>query len=293
MLNKKVLILGANGMLGKDMVQTFYENGFRNIYYSISKSNIYCKNKFSFAQKILLKIDKKIDSKLEKLSKYKFDIIINCIGVVKPRIIENNSDSVYKAILVNSIFPHLLRKNFPRIKIYQIATDCVFSGNKGKYDEDSIHDAEDVYGKSKSLGEVRSNNFFNLRCSIIGREINNQYSLVEWLLSQKNNNLKGFNNHNWNGVSTIVFSNILCTIIKHKINIPNILHIIPKNIINKYTLLKLLNTKFENNNIIESFTSANKIDRSLNTKYLKLNDKIWKKSMFKKRLMIKEIINFI
>lgn len=293
MLDKRVLILGANGMLGKDMVKAFYENGFRNIYYSISKSNVYCENTFTFAKKIYLNVDKNINLNLKKLSNYKFDILINCIGIVKPRIIENNPESTYNAILVNSIFPNLLSKFFSKAMIFQIATDCVFSGKKGRYNEDSIHDPEDVYGKTKSLGEISSEKFFNIRCSIIGREIKNKYSLVEWFLSQKNNKLDGFINHKWNGVSTFVFSNILCAIIKQKINIPNTLHLIPKNIVNKYTLLKLLNFKFKNNNIIKSYTPKNKIDRTLDTKYLKLNDLIWKKSIFKRRLTIKEIVNLL
>ena len=34
-----------------------------------------------------------------------------------------------------------------------ISTDCVFNGEKGNYNENSIKNATDIYGKTKSLGE--------------------------------------------------------------------------------------------------------------------------------------------
>ena len=71
------------------------------------------------------------------------------------------------------------------VKIYQIATDCVFSGTVGNYNEMAKHDALDVYGKTKSLGEVNIKNFFNIRVSIIGKELDTKNSLVEWFLSNE------------------------------------------------------------------------------------------------------------
>ena len=47
----------------------------------------------------------------------------------------------------------------PALKVIQIATDCVFDGLKGNYTEDDKHNAIDVYGKTKSLGEVSADNF--------------------------------------------------------------------------------------------------------------------------------------
>ena len=131
-------------------------------------------------------------------------------------------NQVNEAIKVNSLFPIQLSKiiKLKKNKIYQIATDCVYSGEKGNYVEMSKHDALDVYGKTKSLGEVNKKNFFNIRVSIIGKEINTKNSLVEWFLSnKKKEKIFGFTNHLWNGVTTSVFAEVLFTIIDKKINI--------------------------------------------------------------------------
>lgn len=296
MLNKKILILGGNGMLGKDMINAFIKNGFQNITYTtrdkpLNIDNIKNHKKIYFLK---LKIDKNIKSKLKKIDKSNFDIIINCIGIVKPRINQNNLESIKDAITVNSIFPHTLRYIINKnTLIYQIATDCVYSGKTGKYNEISLHDADDIYGKSKSLGEVNAFNFYNLRCSIIGEELKNKYSLVEWYLSNRNKQINGFKDHYWNGVSTNVFSNLICSIIINKIKIPKVLHLVPKNIVSKYNLLKYLENRYRRNVKIKPYISKNPINRTLSTSFEKINSEIWNKSIYSQKKTIKEIVNTI
>ena len=110
--------------------------------------------------------------------------IINCIGKF---ISDNSKEQIYSSIKVNSLFPIELSKyiKLKKIKLYQIATDCVYDGKAGNYDENSRHNAIDVYGKTKSLGEVKDNNFYNIRVSIIGKELNTKNSLVECLYQIK------------------------------------------------------------------------------------------------------------
>lgn len=296
MFNKKILILGGNGMLGKDMVNAFIKNGFKNITYTTRdkplKINEIKKNKNVYFLKF--NIDKNVESKLKKIDKLNFDIIINCIGVVKPRINQNNIESLKEAITVNSIFPHTLRNILNKnTLIFQIATDCVYSGKIGKYNENSLHDADDLYGKSKSLGEVNALNFFNLRCSIIGEELKNKYSLVEWYLSNQNKKINGFKDHYWNGVSTNVFSNLICSIIINKIKIPNVLHLTPKNSVSKFNLLKYLENRYKKNVVIKPFISKNPINRTLSTLFENVNNEIWNKSIYLQKITIKEIVNTI
>lgn len=296
MFNKKILILGGNGMLGKDMVNAFIKNGFKNITYTTRdkplKINEIKNNKNVYFLKF--NIDKNVESKLKKIDKLNFDIIINCIGVVKPRINQNNIESLKEAITVNSIFPHTLRNILNKnTLIFQIATDCVFSGKIGKYNENSLHDADDLYGKSKSLGEVNALNFFNLRCSIIGEELKNKYSLVEWYLSNQNKKINGFKDHYWNGVSTNVFSNLICSIIINKIKIPNVLHLTPKNSVSKFNLLRYLENRYKKNVVIKPFISKNPINRTLSTLFENVNNEIWNKSIYLKKITIKEIVNTI
>ena len=297
-MKPSIIILGTHGMLGWQVLNQFKDSNFNLKCQVRSKKNqrtlvkkLKLNNKISFFNFDLEK--DKIEVLYKKISKN--DIIINCIGKIKPFINENNLNQIEAAIKVNSMFPLLLSKmiKIKNVKIYQIATDCVFSGSDGNYNEMSKHDALDVYGKSKSLGEVNIKNFFNIRASIIGKELDTKNSLVEWFLSnEKKEKIFGFKDHLWNGVSTSVFSQILYTIINEKINIPNNFHLVPKDKVSKYKLMQFLKNYygFKDLKIIRK-NSNNKINRVLETSHKLVNNEIWLKTKYKKKLSIKEIIS--
>jgi dTDP-4-dehydrorhamnose reductase len=297
-MKPSIIILGAHGMLGWQVLNQFKDSNFNLKCQVRSKKNqrtlvkkLKLNNKISFFNFDLEK--DKIEVLYKKISKN--DIIINCIGKIKPFINENNLNQIEAAIKVNSMFPLLLSKmiKIKNVKIYQIATDCVFSGSDGNYNEMSKHDALDVYGKSKSLGEVNIKNFFNIRASIIGKELDTKNSLVEWFLSnEKKEKIFGFKDHLWNGVTTSVFSQILYTIINEKINVPNNFHLVPKDKVSKYKLMQFLKNYygFKDLKIIRK-NSNNKINRVLETSHKLVNNEIWLKTKYKKKLSIKEIIS--
>lgn len=292
---KNLLILGCTGMLGSEVLKVFSESNKFNIFTSIRnyKNIKYLKirnlNKINFFQFDVIKDNIK---KLKKFIK-KDTIIINCIGTIKPNINESDQKSILNAILVNSIFPMRLNDlTSKKNKIYQIATDCVFDGKNNLYSENANHNATDVYGKTKSLGEIVDKNFYNIRASIIGREIKDYNSLYSWFLKQKPYSaINGFKNHLWNGLSTKAFSIVLISIIENKIKIPNKIHICPKNIISKYKMLKLF--KYKNNEKIIKIKSVNakvKIDRTLSTNFKKISNNIWMKSDYGKVPTIEYLI---
>lgn len=294
----KVLILGAYGMLGHKVLSRFLDSDYK----------ILCQTRSKNKKTMLIKklgIKKRIDYIIYDVEKDNFqklenklkngDIIINCIGKIKPYIKDDNNAQIKRAIKINSIFPIQLSDLSIRkkIKIYQIATDCVYNGKKGNYSEDDLHDAIDVYGKTKSLGEAKTRYFYNLRSSIIGQEITSKNSLVEWFKScKKNKFIFGFNDHQWNGLSTSVFSELLFTIIDKKIKIPNLINIIPADKVNKYILMTYLKKFFNFKNLkIKKKNSNSKINRVLETKYKDVNNLIWRNSKYKKTLTIKEIVS--
>ncbi len=299
-MKPNIIILGAHGMLGWQVLNQFKDSNF-NLKCQIRSS----KNKKTLIKKLNLNkrvkffkfdVEKdKIESLFKKISEN--DIIINCIGKIKPFINENDLKQIEAAIKVNSIFPISLSKiiKTKNVKIYQIATDCVFSGDKGNYDENSKHDALDVYGKTKSLGEIDENNFFNIRVSIIGKELSSKNSLVEWFLSNKKKKaIFGFSDHLWNGVTTNVFANIIYTIITKKIKIPNNFHLVPKNKVTKYELMNYLKEHFQYKDLhIIKKNSKLRINRSLDTIHQSVNNKIWLSSKYNKKPNIKEIVSTI
>ncbi|MDO8659000.1 MAG: sugar nucleotide-binding protein, partial [Candidatus Parcubacteria bacterium] len=209
-----------------------------------------------------------------------FDYIINCIGIIKPYCKDTNPIGKRKAILVNALFPHILSTYCKKksVKLMQIATDCAYSGKYGNYDEYAIHDAEDVYGKTKSLGEVYDQNMLNIRCSIIGPELQNNLGLLEWFLHQDDKiPLQGFSNHKWNGVTTLQFAKLCLKIIENNkfsefIKNSNLYHFTPNNTVSKYELLKLFQEVFKKNITVNSAESKNAIDRTLTTKYPQFTD---------------------
>lgn len=285
---KNILILGSGGMLGSQVVQKLKELKNAKVYATFRK-----KKSIKYKNIKFIKFDA---TKPETLSKYKnkFNYVINCIGIIKPYIDEKKCDSIYNATVVNSILPYRLSKIFnkKKTKIYQIATDCVFSGKEGNYKESDKHDCVDVYGKTKSLGEVKTINFYNIRCSIIGRELKNKLSLLEWFIKNPlKQKINGFSNHAWNGVTTKAFGEVIKTIIQKNIDIPKNFHLVPKNIVSKFDLLKILQKKYNRDDIkIVKTNSKESINRTIATIYKNINKKIWKHTLYKKVPTIKELI---
>jgi len=293
---KKILILGSTGMLGSEVLKIFSDLDNYKIFTNLRNLKQKKTFKINNLNKIIFfKFDAKIDN-INKLKRYisRGTIIINCIGIIKPHINENNQDSILNAIQINSLFPNQLSKKFKKNKIYQIATDCVFSGRKGLYNENDFHDAQDVYGKTKSLGEVNNKNFFNIRTSIIGKELNSSKSLYEWFASQKHNaKLNGFQNHSWNGLTTKAFAMIVISIIENNISIPNNIHIMPNDIISKYKMLNLFKNNLKKKIFIKQTIAKVKINRTLSTIYPKIVKKIWLGSKFKRVPKLKDLIKEI
>ena len=292
---KKILILGSTGMLGSQVLRVLQELKNFKIYatYKDNKKISILKNLIKIKSNVtFIKFNVGLFNKI-KLSK--FNYIINCIGIIKPYINEKNQSSILEAIKVNSLFPHQLITNGKKVKVFQIATDCVFDGSKGNYVEIDVHNPLDVYGKTKSLGELKCSNFFNIRCSIIGPELDGHKSLLDWFkFLPLNSKIKGFKNHDWNGITTYAFGKIIYGLIKSNLKIPQTIHLVPKNSVNKFNLLKIFKRLFLRNDIfISPINSKDKINRTLKTTYPDLNKKMWKFAGYKDiptlEYLIKEI----
>lgn len=232
----KIIIFGANGMLG-------------NYIYLILKNN-FIVNKCIREDFDLFKNDW-INLK-DIINNY--DIVINCIGIIP----QKNEENIKKYLTVNSKFPHFLEKIclINNSKLIHITTDCVYNGEKGFYKNSNIHDSKNIYGISKSLGEPLNSTV--IRTSIIGEELNNKKSFLEWVINSKKE-INGYLNHLWNGVTCLQLAKIIELIIKENNFWKGVKNISSPNILNKYQLaVKIRDIYKLKNNIKPYYDIINK-----------------------------------
>ena len=236
----KILILGADGMIGHKIAQSLED--FELILASrksiSSKSIGILKGKMVLHNLITDSLDLLLDSTTP-------DIIINCAGITTRRGVEDN---IVNTGLLNSELPHKLDSwaSLNSKKLIHFSTDCVFSGNRGNYLDNDFADADDIYGKSKALGEVDSPNTLTLRCSMIGRELYNFTELFEWLKKNKNKKIEGYSKVFYSGITTVRMGKILNQILKKNLNLSGIYNI-SSTPISKFDLLVKLSNAFNLN----------------------------------------------
>ena len=138
--------------------------------------------------------------------------MVNCVGIVKQ---DAAAKDPVAGIKVNSLFPHLLAQacSAAKARLIHISTDCVFSGQRGNYSEDNITDAEDLYGRTKALGEVDYGNNLTIRTSMIGRELQGSHGLIEWFLAPARQTVRGFKRAIFSGFTTNALAKIIGDII--------------------------------------------------------------------------------
>lgn len=249
-------ILGSNGMLGGMLKRYLSEQGHEVL--ALGR------------RQLEVDYDDCMYNMLEDsgLKDFGADYIINCIGAIKPTFRGDITNQIY----TNAVFPRELAnwvdaKNgwgeLDNLKLIHITTDCVFDGADGGYVEKSPHNPTDAYGKSKSLGEPE--NCMVIRTSIIGPEWNgNKRSLIEWLLSKRGGKASGYSNHVWNGVTTLELSKCIETIAGNDMYQNGTFHVFSEDI-NKFELLKLMNTTWDLGITLEEVTVPIMVNRTLRT----------------------------
>ena len=258
----KVLVLGASGMLGNAVLKFFSESSGFDVYGSARSSTVLKLLPKKLHSHVLTGIDiESFDSIANLFAVVHPDVVINCIGLVKQLA---EADDPLAAIPINAILPHRLARlcQVGKARLVHMSTDCVFSGSKGMYEEADAPDANDLYGRTKFLGEVDYPNAITLRTSIIGHELAGNRSLVGWFLAQEGS-VKGFKRAIFSGLPTVEIARIIRD---HVIPNPELrgLHHVSADPINKYDLLRLVAQVYEKNiEIIPDNTLT--IDRSLNS----------------------------
>lgn len=190
------------------------------------------------------------------------DVVINAVGVIKQ--LPTAKDPIV-SLTINSLLPHRLAVlcQATRVRLIHISTDCVFSGRKGMYNENDMSDAEDLYGRSKFLGEINGPGCLTLRTSIIGRELGTSSGLVEWFLSKRNERVQGYSRAIYSGFPTLILARIIVEVLEQYPHLTGLYHV-SSDPINKYQLLCLLRDAYRVPIEIEPFPDVD-IDRSLDS----------------------------
>ena len=267
----KIVVLGSSGMLGREVTRVL-QNHNLDVMPTVRSGNLtgtQVRLDFNSGGEVLREFFSRID---------KTDYVINCIGMIKQKFRPENE--IRDSVIVNSILPAQLNSCATEFdfRVIQIATDCVFSGIEGNSCESTPHDASDLYGVTKSLGEITSERYLNLRCSIIGEEEKTNFSLYNWLLSQPMNaEINGYVDHYWNGLTTYSFARIVTGIISEGSFISGTRHVVPADVHTKYKLLQLIsNVNNRQDLVINSHESGTKVDRSLSTEHEDFNTQLWR-----------------
>jgi len=256
----KILILGSSGMIGSAMLQVLSEKTQWDVKGTIRQESIKTLFDPQLANQLIISDDLNSTDVLTNLfDQVKPNVVINCVGITKHQLKGNDPIAL---ISMNSLLPHKLLKLCKEIesRLIHISSDCVFSGGKGAYIESDVADAQDWYGKSKALGEINDLSAITLRTSTIGAELNTQFGLLEWFLSQKNS-CKGYSRAYFSGLPTVVLARVIRDIVIPKPDLSGLYHV-GASCISKFDLLNLIAQIFDKKIDIQEDEQL-KIDRSL------------------------------
>jgi dTDP-4-dehydrorhamnose reductase len=237
----EILVLGGTGMLGHKMFQHLRER-FPGTFTAIRGSlndPLLCNIDLFHSGNVFDRFEATdIPALTRFLSQARPKIIVNCIGVIKQR---SESTNALASILGNALLPHKLAEISSAWdgRIIHFSTDCVFSGRRGHYKEEDPSDAEDFYGRTKSLGELTEPNTLTLRTSMIGRELFSFHSLLEWFLSQNHTSVRGFKRAMYSGTTTNQLAQIVGDLIESRPKLAGLYQITGPTI-SKFNLLSLL-----------------------------------------------------
>ncbi|HVF56487.1 MAG TPA: SDR family oxidoreductase [Pyrinomonadaceae bacterium] len=234
----RVLILGGSGMLGHKLWQNF--SGRFDTYATFRQSAAqYARSGlFDSARSLGHVSAQDFDSVTRALAEVRPRVVVNCIGIVKQ---DAAAKDPFMSISVNALFPHRLAGlcRATGARLVHISTDCVFAGRRGNYSERDASDAEDLYGRTKLLGEVEAEGALTIRTSMIGRELAGAHGLVEWFLSQEGQRVRGFRRAVFSGFTTGALADIIADVIVEHAELHGVWNVAAEPI-NKFDLLSLV-----------------------------------------------------
>lgn len=233
----RILVLGGDGMLGHRLLMHLRDRHevrvtLRQDHDAYAPYGLFTPGNAYYGVNV-----RSTEPLAEVFADFRPDAVVNAVGIVKQRA---SAKEAIPSLEINSLLPHRLAVlcRAAGARMVHLSTDCVFSGKKGMYTEDDPSDAEDLYGKSKYMGEVHEPHCLTLRTSIIGPELSRRKSLVEWFMAQSGT-IRGFRRAIYSGFTTAEMSRIIETLLLEHPDAGGLYHVSAEPI-NKYDLLVML-----------------------------------------------------
>lgn len=257
----KVLVLGATGMLGSAVFRVFSADPSHEVWGTVRAPAALSRFPEKNRRHLLTGVDAlDQDSLVSVFDQVRPQVVINGVGLIKQLA---EADDPLVALPVNALLPHRLARLCGLIgaRLIHVSTDCVFSGRKGRYVEGDPSDAQDLYGKSKYIGELHDlDHAITLRTSIIGHEQNSAHALVDWFLSQQGR-VRGFTRAVFSGLPTVELARVMKDVVLPRSDLKGLYHVAATPI-DKCRLLNLVAAQYRKS--IEIVPDASVvIDRSL------------------------------
>lgn len=262
----RILVLGSQGLIGRTIFRVLSDAPSLKVFGVVRCERVHVASQ-KYSGNIICGVDVLDESKLINAFSYvKPEVVINCVGLTKHK---DNGFQPFQTIKINSLYPHFLSQisKIFDARLIHLSTDCVFSGKRGFYSEADVPDADDLYGRSKVLGEVSYGDSLTIRTSTIGHELDSSSGLLNWFLSQ-NDRCSGYSRAIFSGLPTVVLAEVLRDYVLNNKSIKGLYHIAAEPI-NKYDLLKLIAKQY-NKKIKIEIDDNFEINRSLNSQ--KFND---------------------
>ena len=259
---QKVLVLGVSGMLGNAVLRVFAQRKNYSVVGSARSTGVLRWLPPELREQVICEVDvENADSLVRLFTLARPDVVINCVGLVKQ--LAGAADPL-AAIPINSLLPHRLARlcDVAGARLIHMSTDCVFAGTRGMYSEQDLPDAQDLYGRSKYLGEVDYPHAVTLRTSIIGHELSSAHGLVGWFLAQQAP-VKGFTRAIFSGLPTMELARVMRDFVIPNTDLRGLYHVSAEPI-SKFDLLTLVAQAYAKSTVISPDNEL-VIDRSLDS----------------------------
>lgn len=196
----RILILGGNGLLGHRAARLLPER--HEVVATVRRPDPVAERIAPGARFVAGVFAEDPESVSAAIEGFRPDAVVNCVGIVKQR---PAGHEAIPSITVNALFPHQVAEICSQagVRLVHISTDCVFSGKRGLYTEEDFPDADDLYGRTKFLGEIEDvAGAVTVRTSLIGWEIANRFGVLEWFARQRGGACEGYTRAMFSGLAS-------------------------------------------------------------------------------------------